>query len=81
MTLIFLFRLEYFVLLVRGLVREGDSVLIGPSVTGEFYPVCVESLHRNKAACRIVQAGQAASVALGDFKDVAVRKVFSSYLC
>ena len=52
--------------LVKGVIRAGDPLLLGPSdPTGRFVRVQVQSLHRNRAPCRTVQAGQAATLALG----------------
>ena len=51
--------------LVKGVIRVGDPLLLGPSETGRFVRVRVQSLHRNRAPCRTVQAGQAATLALG----------------
>ena len=52
--------------LVKGVIRTGDSLLLGPDdPTGRFVRVQVQSLHRNRAPCRTVQAGQAATLALG----------------
>merc|ERR1719334_941185 len=52
--------------LVKGVIRVGDQLLLGPSdPTGRFVRVQVQSLHRNRAPCRTVQAGQAATLALG----------------
>ncbi|KAL9954791.1 hypothetical protein ACROYT_G042368 [Oculina patagonica] len=50
--------------LERGVLREGDQLLLGPSADGHFRPVTVMSVKRNRAACRVVRAGQAASVAI-----------------
>lgn len=36
----------------------------GPLDTGNFVPIFVNSLHRNKVPCRVVRAGQAASLGL-----------------
>jgi len=36
----------------------------GPTNDGSFQPVQVQSIHRNKAAYRVVRAGQSASLAL-----------------
>jgi GTPase len=51
-------------LLMSGCVREGDRMLAGPDPQGDFHRVRVDSVHRNKTACRLVQAGQAASLAV-----------------
>ncbi|CAH3165580.1 unnamed protein product [Porites evermanni] len=50
--------------LERGVLREGDQLLLGPSQDGSFHPVTVTSVKRNRAACRVVRAGQAATVAI-----------------
>lgn len=36
----------------------------GPLNDGEFLPVIVQSIHRNKAPCRVVRASQSASLGL-----------------
>lgn len=51
-------------LLTRGVITEGAPLYIGPDDRGDFTPVTVTSLHRNKAPCRIVRASQAASLCL-----------------
>ena len=35
-------------LLAKGVIREGDRLLAGPDLRGQFLPVTVESIHRNK---------------------------------
>jgi len=51
-------------LLKRGILTENTKLLIGPLDNGDFTTVCVNSLHRNKVPCRVVRAGQAASLGL-----------------
>ncbi len=51
-------------LLVKGVVQENSDFLVGPDRHGQFFPVEVDSVHRNKTQCRVVEAGQAASLAL-----------------
>ncbi|XP_063231438.1 GTP-binding protein 2 [Bacillus rossius redtenbacheri] len=51
-------------LLTKGVVTEGSNLVIGPLDDGQFLPVEVQSIHRNKAPCRVVRAGQSASLAL-----------------
>lgn len=63
--------------LSQGVVREGDSVLVGPSEIGEFLPVKVTSIYRNRAPTRLIRAGQAASVALSDIERNQLRRVSS----
>ncbi|XP_026480874.1 GTP-binding protein 2-like [Ctenocephalides felis] len=51
-------------LLVCGVLTEGSKMLIGPLNDGSFMPVTVQSLHRNRAPCRVVRATQSASLGL-----------------
>jgi GTPase len=39
-------------------------ISIGPLNDGRFLPVIVQSIHRNKAPCRVVRASQSASLGL-----------------
>lgn len=50
-------------LLVKGVLTEGTQMRIGPLQNGSFHPVTVQSIHRNRAPCRMVRAGQSASLA------------------
>lgn len=51
-------------LLTKGAVTEGTQLVIGPMNDGSFMPVKVQSIHRNKAPCRMVRASQSASLGL-----------------
>ncbi|RWS10453.1 GTP-binding protein 2-like protein [Dinothrombium tinctorium] len=51
-------------LLVSGIIRENDWLHIGPLVDGSFSDVQVASVHRHKVPCRVVRAGESASLAL-----------------
>ncbi|XP_063978919.1 GTP-binding protein 2 isoform X1 [Diachasmimorpha longicaudata] len=51
-------------LLVKGAIAPGARLLVGPLPDGEFSPVKVVSLHRNKAPCCVVRASQSASLTL-----------------
>ncbi|PSN51832.1 GTP-binding protein 2 [Blattella germanica] len=51
-------------LLTKGVVTEGAKLVIGPLNDGRFLPVVVQSIHRNKAPCRVVRASQSASLGL-----------------
>lgn len=44
-------------LLVKGVLREDTAMRIGPLQNGSFYSVIVQSIHRNRAPCRVVRAG------------------------
>lgn len=50
-------------LLCKGVITENVQLRIGPMADGTFHPVTVQSIHRNKAPCRVVRAGQSASLA------------------
>lgn len=49
-------------LLCKGVITENVPVRIGPQLDGTFLPVTVQTIHRNKAPCRVVRAGQSASL-------------------
>lgn len=51
-------------LLTKGVITEGTKLQIGPFNDGSFNPVVVQSIHRNKAPCRVVRASQSASLSL-----------------
>lgn len=50
-------------LLIKGVLTEETQMQIGPLQDGSFYPVTVQSIHRNRAPCRMVRAGQSGSLA------------------
>lgn len=58
-----------------GICREGDHLVVGPTDSGQFYKLTIESIQRNRSACRVLRAGQAATLALGDFDRSLLRKV------
>ncbi|XP_064477141.1 GTP-binding protein 2-like isoform X2 [Ornithodoros turicata] len=51
-------------LLTRGVLREDDNLLAGPAHDGAFYPIRVLSVQRNRVPCRLVRAGESATLAL-----------------
>lgn len=51
-------------LLEKGVVQEGDTLCLGPDAEGRFVNARVHGIHRFRLACRVVQAGQAATIAL-----------------
>lgn len=59
-------------LLVKGVLTEDTAMRIGPLQDGSFYPVNVQSIHRNRAPCRVVRAGQSASLAFSHDSDLPV---------
>ncbi|GAB1607488.1 GTP-binding protein 2-like [Argonauta hians] len=60
--------------LKRGSIRESDSLMLGPMSDGEFHHVTVKTVHRNRLPCRIIQAGQSATVALFNIERESLRK-------
>lgn len=63
------------VVFVRGSIREGEKLLLGPLENGMFQEVSVRTVHRNRQPCRLIQAGQAAAIALLDVAREKLRKV------
>lgn len=60
-----------------GVCREGDRLVVGPTDDGKFLRLKVCSIHRNRSGCRVLRAGQAATLALGNFDRSLLRKVWS----
>lgn len=58
-----------------GICREGDHLVVGPTELGQFHKLTVGSIQRNRSACRVLRAGQAATLALGNFDRSLLRKV------
>uniref|UniRef100_A0A3B4FH97 GTP-binding protein 2 n=1 Tax=Pundamilia nyererei TaxID=303518 RepID=A0A3B4FH97_9CICH len=57
-----------------GICREGDHLVVGPTDSGQFHQLTVGSIQRNRSACRVLRAGQAATLALGNFDRSLLRK-------
>lgn len=66
--------------LLRGTIKEDESLVIGPTTTGKFLPVTITSIRRNRAPCRNVRAGQGASLSLEGLEKDTIRKVHMSRL-
>ncbi|KAI5627628.1 GTP-binding protein 2 [Silurus asotus] len=60
--------------LYSGVCREGDRLVVGPTDDGKFLCLKVCSMQRNRSACRVLRAGQAATLALGNFDRSLLRK-------
>ncbi|TRY96978.1 hypothetical protein DNTS_001417 [Danionella cerebrum] len=60
--------------LYSGVCREGDRLVVGPTDDGRFLRLKVCSIHRNRSGCRVLRAGQAATLALGNFDRTLLRK-------
>uniref|UniRef100_A0AAY4A4G5 Tr-type G domain-containing protein n=1 Tax=Denticeps clupeoides TaxID=299321 RepID=A0AAY4A4G5_9TELE len=57
-----------------GVCREGERLVVGPTDDGRFLRLKVCSIQRNRSACRVLRAGQAATLALGNFPRALLRK-------
>ncbi|XP_053622920.1 GTP-binding protein 2 [Plodia interpunctella] len=51
-------------LVAKGQIYEGDQLIIGPMDNGEFVPITVRSVYRNRAPCAGAAAGHCASLGL-----------------
>ncbi|KAG7334371.1 hypothetical protein KOW79_002778 [Hemibagrus wyckioides] len=60
--------------LYSGICREGEQLVVGPMDDGQFCDLTVCSIQRNRSACRVLRAGQAATLALGEFDRSLLRK-------
>ncbi|XP_047495621.1 GTP-binding protein 2-like isoform X1 [Penaeus chinensis] len=60
-------------LLTKGVIMQGTTLLLGPMDNCTFVPVTVGSIHRNKVPCRVVCAGQSASLSIKG-QDLSLRK-------
>ncbi len=58
-----------------GICREGEQLVVGPTDDGKFCELTVCSIQRNRSGCRVLRAGQAATLALGEFDRSLLRKV------
>ncbi|TWW78619.1 GTP-binding protein 2 GTP-binding-like protein 2 [Takifugu flavidus] len=47
---------------------------VGPTDSGQFHKLSIGSIQRNRSACRVLRAGQAATLALGNFDRSLLRK-------
>ena len=61
--------------LTRGMVHEGDSVIVGPRQDGTFTRTAIATLRRNRTPCRVARAGEAVTVTLTSVDRADVRKV------
>ena len=61
--------------LTSGCIGENADLLIGPSSEGKYERVKVTTIQRNRTPCRLVRAGQAASLSLQGVGKDDVRKV------
>lgn len=68
-------------LLIKGVLMEDTKMRIGPLPNGSFHSLNVQSIHRNKAPCRIVRAGQSASLAFSQNENLPVLRSGMVLLC
>merc|ERR1719510_1629005 len=61
-------------LVTKGIITEGISLSLGPFEDGSFRPVIVNSIKRNRVACRLVRASQSAALAISDTPISVVRR-------
>ena len=61
--------------LTRGMVHEGDPVIVGPREDGTFVNTAIATLRRNRTPCRVARAGEAVTVTLTTLERADVRKV------
>ncbi|UJR16202.1 hypothetical protein I4U23_003112 [Adineta vaga] len=61
-------------ILRSGIIREGETFLVGPLSDGTFFPVKVTTIHRYRVPRRMVRAGQAATLYLPQVEASRIRK-------
>lgn len=60
---------------MSGIIRAGDTLHMGPLPDGSFVPIQVSSVHRHKVPCRVVRAGESATLALTDNSNVLEKEI------
>ena len=68
-------RIIFFLSFLRGLIREGDIMMLGPSERGDFTKTRVVSIRRNRVPCHYIKAGQSATLALSYVEKMSIRRV------
>ena len=61
-----------------GIIREGESYLVGPLLDGRFLPATIKTIHRYRVPRRMVRAGQSASLSLLNVGGSRLRKVIQN---
>lgn len=59
---------------LKGLIKAGEVLLIGPDPLGKFEPIQIKSMHRKRMIVKEVRAGQSAALALKKIKRSNIRK-------
>lgn len=49
---------------LKGLIKAGEVLLLGPDPLGKFEPIQIKSIHRKRMIVKEVRAGQSAALAL-----------------
>ncbi len=49
---------------MQGIIRQNDTLLLGPTSLGEFIPVVIRGVQRKRLPVQEVRGGQTASFAL-----------------
>ena len=49
---------------LQGIIHINDTLLLGPTLLGEFVPVVIRGIHRKRLPVKEVRGGQTASFAL-----------------
>lgn len=62
--------------LTRGMVHEGDPMIVGPREDGTFTKTAIATLRRNRTPCRVARAGEAVTVTLTQVDRADIRKVW-----
>lgn len=59
---------------LRGHIKLGDTLSIGPDALGQFSTIVIKSIHRKRMPVKEVKAGQTASFALKKVRTYIITK-------
>lgn len=59
---------------LKGHIKLGDTLLLGPDLSGHFMPILIKSIHRKRMPVKEVRGGQTASFSLKKLKRSQIRK-------
>jgi GTPase len=59
---------------LKGHIKLGDTLLLGPDLMGQFTPILIKSIHRKRMPVKEVRGGQTASFSLKKMKRSQIRK-------
>jgi len=63
---------------LKGHIKLGDTLLLGPDLSGQFMPILIKSIHRKRMPVKEVRGGQTASFSL---KKVGRQKSALVFVC